>query len=327
MVELQSEISFEHMLAHMFPGFFTAITVFMILDLVSSLDISAYIFKDLNALLGFFGAILLGGTILGIIIDGIHHYIIEQIYFEKYMMEGQNGVKSEEIVKHFREQHCEVDCPKGPVFNWKNFNKDDKIKLREFLRNKFNIYWIETYDFIKTEKTISASYKNNNILLELESNATKVILSVNGRKRYEFIKDKMDNIYTNECPFNRDLPYKLMKIFYLFDVTQLDEYIEVFEYHRKEIYHYYEFFANTFIAMIPFTLVAPLYLMEEIRIDWWQASLLAAILALTEIVCLYLGLLAYKRYVAALYFSFCRCTENKKQVKRTTRMTCQCGIR
>jgi hypothetical protein len=95
MVELQSEISFEHMLAHMFPGFFTAITVFMILDLVSSLDISAYIFKDLNALLGFFGAILLGGTILGIIIDGIHHYIIEQIYFEKHMMEREHDINTD----------------------------------------------------------------------------------------------------------------------------------------------------------------------------------------------------------------------------------------
>lgn len=183
MVEVPSQISFEHMLAHMFPGFFTAITLFMILDLRSSSNISAYVFGDFNALLGFFGAIILVGTILGIIIDGIHHYLIEQICFERYLMNTTNDIKSKEILAHFSKSHCESD---------------------------------------------NSNYKCSEI--------------------------------DHDCPFRRDLPYLLIKIFYLFDATELSKYIEVYEYHRKEIYHYYEFFANTFMALIPFTIVAPIYI-------------------------------------------------------------------
>lgn len=233
MVEVPSQISFEHMLAHMFPGFFTAITIFMILDLRSSLDISSYIFSDINVLIGFFSAILLGGTILGIIIDGIHHKFIEQMLFENHEMNGINDVKSDEIIKYFEDKHCH--------------------------------------------------------------------------------KHKQDCSEKKDCPFRRSLPYKLIKVFYLFDVKELNKYIEIYECHKKGIYHYYEFFANTFLAMIPFSFVAPRYLIEEVHIYWWEADIIVIFIVATELACLHLSLLAYKRYVAAIYFSFCRCFKSEQK--------------
>lgn len=50
--------------------------------------------------------------------------------------------------------------------------------------------------------------------------------------------------------------------------------------------------------------------MEVIYISQWEALILAFILIIIELCCLYLGLLAYKRYIAALYFSFCRCSRS-----------------
>lgn len=81
---IPTQIRYEELLSHTFPGFFLALTVFMMIDVLSPINLTEKATKDISGLGSFIGFILLFGTILGIIIDGIHHTIIERIIFEKF---------------------------------------------------------------------------------------------------------------------------------------------------------------------------------------------------------------------------------------------------
>lgn len=167
--EIPGQFQFEHLLSHTFPGFFSAVTVFMLVDVLSPRDLSSYITKSVDGLFGFFGFVILIGTIIGVVIDGIHHAIIEQHIFNNFM--------------GFRE-------------------------IREFLHALYP----------KTDINIMRSY-----------------------------------FFT----VNRAL--------------EIDEYIEI------KSYRYSEFYSNTFIALIPFSAVAPFYLFYIFQISWSYSLLLGLI--------------------------------------------------
>lgn len=80
MVEsVTSQISFPKLLSHTFPGIFVALGIFMIIDLVLFHDnISGFqidIFEDWKTFLGTVSFLIFLGTIIGVIIDSIHHMI------------------------------------------------------------------------------------------------------------------------------------------------------------------------------------------------------------------------------------------------------------
>ena len=82
--EIPNQFTFQHILSHTFPGFFSAITLFMLFDIISNINLTSFMFSNnLEGLIVFAGFVLLIGSILGIIIDGIHHTIIERMIFEK----------------------------------------------------------------------------------------------------------------------------------------------------------------------------------------------------------------------------------------------------
>jgi hypothetical protein len=74
------ELDFQHLLAHTFPGFFSSITLFMLLDYWSPYPLTSKI-MSVEGLVGLAGFILVIGTILGIILDGIHHIVLEDGIF------------------------------------------------------------------------------------------------------------------------------------------------------------------------------------------------------------------------------------------------------
>lgn len=82
-IEYPPGIKLEHIISFTFPGIFSAITLFMIIDYLSPLEFISAISKDFNNLIIFLGLLILFGTILGIIIDGMHHSIIEDQLFDK----------------------------------------------------------------------------------------------------------------------------------------------------------------------------------------------------------------------------------------------------
>ncbi len=113
------------------------------------------------------------------------------------------------------------------------------------------------------------------------------------------------------CDFYKRHRYELLKLYYAFDINNVDKCIALYDYLKKSVYFYYEFYANTFIAMIPFTFVAPLYMVKRLNLDFSNAAYIGIALIVLTIVCLDFAWMAYERWISVLYFAFCRCFEGK----------------
>jgi hypothetical protein len=80
-LEIPSQFKFETILSHTFPGFFLALGVFMLLDLlITSYDLTLWACGTIGDFLMVMGFIILVGTILGILIDGIQHTLEKGIF-------------------------------------------------------------------------------------------------------------------------------------------------------------------------------------------------------------------------------------------------------
>jgi hypothetical protein len=202
--EIPAQIEFEHLLSHTFPGFFLALTIFMVLDISSPYNLTLIIIKDINALIAFVGFILLIGTICGVIIDNIHHSFIEDTILKNF-----------ETVKKY----------------------DDAI--RDCIKNSIVI----------KEKT------------EMDPNLT-----------YQYFFYKFGpNAMSNE------------------------------HYIRNAKYCYSEFFSNTFISLIPFSLIIPFYLLERFLISWSIGIFISLISFTLACFCLYSSYDTYLDYCQALF--------------------------
>jgi hypothetical protein len=84
MISIPSEIKFKEMLSHTFPGFFLASSIFMLIDYLSPDNLTAWAIGSITNLVTFAGFIIIIGTILGVIIDGIHHTFIEDDIFDNF---------------------------------------------------------------------------------------------------------------------------------------------------------------------------------------------------------------------------------------------------
>ena len=103
--EIPTGFKFNHLLAHTFPGFFLSITLFMALDILSPIDLTSFITgsKGIEGLVAFAGFVLLVGSILGVIIDGIHHFLIRCIF------KGDSEVKALEKERdHLLSSYCSI---------------------------------------------------------------------------------------------------------------------------------------------------------------------------------------------------------------------------
>jgi len=104
--EIPSQFKFEVLLSHTFPGFFSALSAFMLLDVLSPHDLTSLAFGKITDFMSVMGFIIILGTIFGVIIDGIHHWIIEDHIFKKCLeydkleKERENLYPSPDI-KHF----------------------------------------------------------------------------------------------------------------------------------------------------------------------------------------------------------------------------------
>lgn len=83
-ISIPSQFEFKELLSHTFPGFFSALSIFMLIDYFSAYDLTAWAIGTFNGLIAFVGLILVVGTILGVIFDGIHHSFIENDIFDKF---------------------------------------------------------------------------------------------------------------------------------------------------------------------------------------------------------------------------------------------------
>jgi len=178
----------------------------MAIDYISLKDLtSSLISGDIENLISFTGYLLLVGTILGIIIDGIHHSILEDWIYDSILR-----------------KHIGIGG---------NTNQ-----LRESCFNK-----------CKTD-----SYISNDDLT-----------------RHFFFK-KLNG-------------------------TAINQYL------IEEFYCYSEFYANTFLALIPFTFILPPYLTNVLEIPSTYSRWIYLISVITIITCFISSYVAYNRYNKALF--------------------------
>ena len=105
-ISIPSQFEFKELVSHTFPGFFLALSVFMLLDVLSPKDLTPWAFGTLTNFLSAMGFIILLGTILGILIDGIQHMVEEKIFeacqeFKKLKEEEQENLYPLPGIKHF----------------------------------------------------------------------------------------------------------------------------------------------------------------------------------------------------------------------------------
>ncbi len=79
---ITSQISFSKLIAHTFPGMFVALGIFMVIyvkisDRITNAFLLKLISDNWTIFLSAFGGLIFFGTLIGIVIDSIHHVIIE----------------------------------------------------------------------------------------------------------------------------------------------------------------------------------------------------------------------------------------------------------
>ena len=160
MVDIPTQFKFEHLLSHTFPGFFSAITLFMLFDIFSPLNLTSLTFsKDLEGLISFAGFILLVGSILGIIIDGIHHSLIEDHIFDRGSL--NHNVEQINAIKRYCLRRClyPLDADAGKLEK----NAEESI-TRHFFFKKLDGTAINQY-LIEEFYSYSEFYANTSLAL------------------------------------------------------------------------------------------------------------------------------------------------------------------
>jgi hypothetical protein len=150
--EIPTQIEFEHLLSHTFPGFFFAITIFMLLDVSSPYNLTQSVMRDINGLIAFAGFILLIGTICGVIIDNIHHSILEDAILKNFESVKIWNEAIEDYIKK---------CNEGNDTNEPNIAERDKHMSYQYFFNKFGPSAIVYEHYIRNAKYCYSEFFSN----------------------------------------------------------------------------------------------------------------------------------------------------------------------
>ncbi len=80
-------------------------------------------------------------------------------------------------------------------FEWNNINEKEKIKIKNFIDNNYDIEWMKSANIAKTEdgKILRIFTNINSIEIDLYEEMEKAILRINGSRNYELIAKKENN--------------------------------------------------------------------------------------------------------------------------------------
>ena len=211
MVDIPTQFTFEHLMSHTFPGFFSAVTLFMLIDVWSPLDLTSLAIDGITGLGTFIGFVLLIGSILGIIIDGVYHSVIADNIFDQF--EGVKSYKGE----------IKTRCFKAGCFEGSPEGDEEKLSHQEL-------------------------------------------------SHHYFIKQMGE-----------------------------EKAITIFQNIINSYYCYARFYSNTFIALVPFSIIVPFYLFDIFQISWGLCVFIGIIAFLSACFCLNSGYVAYWMYNRALF--------------------------
>ena len=330
--DIDFKIEFQHIMSHTFPGFFSAITLFMLIDVWSPMELTSLVIGNISGLLSFVGLILIIGTIFGIIIDGIHHNIIEDHIFDKL-----NGYKKTTYVKYQWMRKCGGLLPadnfcngpnlcskcknienveKEPIYvaNWEDI-KTNNVKLKNFLSKTCHIDASDVEpEAHPKDNTITISNLDKTISLELKD--SKVILKNGGDITDIFIVKTecgKQKIYRDTCPI---LVNQLTR-HYSFKTIE-SKVLELNKFFVDDSYSYSEFYSNTFLSLIPFSWIVPSFLFETFEITWFSSAafgLFSFLLAWVCLYCSYFSYINYAKVVNSVMFGYINTKKESENIK------------
>lgn len=122
------------------------------------------------------------------------------------------------IVNGIKPKPKETSKPKFIFFNWDNISGNDTGKLKKCLKENFNLNWTRTGTITKIDNGITISSETNSISFKLNNERTKVSITINDGRFYEWMvkneNDKLniyptfeDSLYDDE---NGDLTIKFL---------------------------------------------------------------------------------------------------------------------
>jgi hypothetical protein len=135
--EIPTQLEFEHILSHTFPGFLLAFTFFMLIDIWSPYYLTQLVFTDISGLIAFAGFVLLIGTIFGVVIDNLHHYLIEDgiLRYLSSVKIWDEGIKKQ-IEKHIYGKDFSNTLDKNLTYQFFfNYFGNNAIQLNNYIRN------------------------------------------------------------------------------------------------------------------------------------------------------------------------------------------------
>lgn len=281
----------------------------MFLDIFSPQDLTSFAFaKGLDGLIAFAGFILLFGSILGIIIDGIHHSIVEDHIFD---------VDEEIKYRKFNYKYCILEY-------WLNIN-NKKIRFDDLDNSNLYILLEKLFEISPRSKDfrISIPTPNGNLLSDFKE-FINMADSANNPK--EICKGcEFNPIYCsslNVCPIC-PIEKSTLNRFYLYKEFS-DKFIQINDYLIENWYAYSEFYSNTFLSLIPFIFVAPTYCYLVLQTSVSFSIYFMIIVGLCALACFYSSFVAYREYmkgVNAVLQGYVDSTSKKEDVKKSESLT------
>lgn len=156
--EIPMQVKFHQLLALTFPGFFSAVTFFMLIDLWSPLNFTSYVFGETSRIIAFIGLVFVIGTMFGIINDGINHLIIEGVFFDRSQEIIKIKTCIRKAVKDYYKNslHKKLICAKEIVDCEKCSNSN--CNLNEFILNDYYIFGKDISKYISIDAHLNEEY-------------------------------------------------------------------------------------------------------------------------------------------------------------------------
>lgn len=257
---IPSQINFSQLLSHTFPGIFTTISIIMIIDIifdhenVNRVFQIGIIFENWITFMGTLGGLVFFGTIIGVIIDSIHHVIVDEFI---------------DVVKTSEEKPIKniINIRNDKINNEINDTNNNINNINNKLNNKINNINNEIDNINNEINGINNNIKNN---MEKIINNLKKIISKIIKKIVYFIHniimwtiygedDPIKEIKNDEDKFFGDLKNgNGFSVYYFIGFLPLERFQFLIDNH----YSYVEFGFNLSISFLFSSIIYPIFIIK-----------------------------------------------------------------
>ena len=159
--EIPMQVKFHQILALTFPGFFSAITFFMLIDIWSTTNLTfSYVSSENSRIIAFIGLIFVIGTIFGVMNDGLNHIIIEGGLFNKSQEISNIKKGIRQGVKDFYKNtlHRILPCPNDAIDNCGSCCHNMLCPLNESILDDYYIFGKDVEKYFLIDAHLNEEY-------------------------------------------------------------------------------------------------------------------------------------------------------------------------